>query len=495
MGTRRRRRSAALVLVAGHPGHGSSSCLVAAAGFVVVAQRRQRQLGLLAAIGATDRHLRLVMLANGVVVGRRRRGGRRRRSAFVGWIVAGAARSKRPAGTGSTASTLPWWLIGAGHGARRGHRDGGGLVAGPDRGPRPVMLALSARRPGPSRSTARSLARRAVPRPRLRRPRGRLDPRRDDANAAAAHRRHRWPSSSGSCFASPLAIRALAAVAAAGLPFAARLALRDLARHQARSAAALAAISLGLGIAVAIVVIATAAEPAADEGNLSDRQLLVRIGDEEQVISRNGRPPSSPELAGGGRPVRRHPRRPRRRPPRRGREPRRSRGHERPGRATRRHLGRARRARQHRDAGPLYVATPALLDHLGIDLASVGRDTSSSPRAPGDLRFVNLSNDQGRRGPAEPRRPRLADRRPRLHLGPESLIPPEEVVGGVGRRPAAAWLVESEAPLAAADLARARSMAAASGHDRSRRGRRTGWPPPARWPPRPASSWPSASWP
>ena len=44
-------------------------CLIAAAGFVVVAHRRQRQLGLLAAIGATERHLRLVMLANGAIVG------------------------------------------------------------------------------------------------------------------------------------------------------------------------------------------------------------------------------------------------------------------------------------------------------------------------------------------------------------------------------------------------------------------------------------------
>src|SRR5439155_17801246 len=43
--------------------------LVATAGFVVVAQRRTRQLGMLAAIGATGRHLRLVMLVNGAAVG------------------------------------------------------------------------------------------------------------------------------------------------------------------------------------------------------------------------------------------------------------------------------------------------------------------------------------------------------------------------------------------------------------------------------------------
>src|SRR4051812_6808864 len=43
--------------------------LLAVAGFTVMAQRRQRALGMLAAIGATARHVRLVMLANGAVVG------------------------------------------------------------------------------------------------------------------------------------------------------------------------------------------------------------------------------------------------------------------------------------------------------------------------------------------------------------------------------------------------------------------------------------------
>ena len=43
--------------------------LVAAAGFAVVAQRRLRQLGMLAAVGATQKHLRLVLLTNGAIVG------------------------------------------------------------------------------------------------------------------------------------------------------------------------------------------------------------------------------------------------------------------------------------------------------------------------------------------------------------------------------------------------------------------------------------------
>ena len=67
----------------------------------------------------------------------------------------------------------------------------------------------------------------------------------------------RWPRRRGAC------------------PFAPRLALRDLVRYQARAAAALAAITLGLGISVAVVAIAKANESRQDEGNLSDRQLLI----------------------------------------------------------------------------------------------------------------------------------------------------------------------------------------------------------------------------
>jgi putative ABC transport system permease protein len=96
----------------------------------------------------------------------------------------------------------------------------------------------------------------------------------------------------GVLFVCPLAIRSLA-TGARRLPVAARLAMRDLARHQARSSAALAAISLGLGIAVATVVIATAATPTRAQGNLSDRQVLIRTGDDQTVPER-----TPAELAG-----------------------------------------------------------------------------------------------------------------------------------------------------------------------------------------------------
>ena len=62
-----------------------------------------------------------------------------------------------------------------------------------------------------------------------------------------------------------------------------RLALRDLARYQARSGAALAAVTLALGIAATVVVVASAeeAKEAAEPPNLSDRQIRVYLGPSE----------------------------------------------------------------------------------------------------------------------------------------------------------------------------------------------------------------------
>ena len=98
----------------------------------------------------------------------------------------------------------------------------------------------------------------------------------------------------GVVFVSPAAVRALA-VPARRLPFAPRLALRDLARYQARAAAALAAITLGLGISVAVVAIAGANEYRSDEGNLSAQQLLIRFDDPAETSSPD---PTTSELRG-----------------------------------------------------------------------------------------------------------------------------------------------------------------------------------------------------
>ena len=83
----------------------------------------------------------------------------------------------------------------------------------------------------------------------------------------------------GTLLLGPLAIR-LVARAAGRFPIAVRLALRDLARYQARSGSALAAITLALGIAAAVVVVAAAEEgkSAGAPPNLSSRQIRVHTG-------------------------------------------------------------------------------------------------------------------------------------------------------------------------------------------------------------------------
>ena len=81
----------------------------------------------------------------------------------------------------------------------------------------------------------------------------------------------------GMLLLAPLGIRVLAAPARRA-PVAVRLALRDLARYQTRSGAALAAASLAVGIAATIAVTA-AAQQAHDKtlsgGNLPRNQLIV----------------------------------------------------------------------------------------------------------------------------------------------------------------------------------------------------------------------------
>ena len=243
---------------------------VAAAGFVVVAQRRQRQLGMLAAIGATERHLRLVMLANGAVVGVI--------AAVVGAAIGLAVRIaftpalETAAGHRIGRFDLPWWVVGASM-----------LLA--------VVTATAA-----AWLPARNIARLSITQALSARP-TRVKPARRSAMAAGlfiaigatclarAHERTALLIIGGTLaiafgvlFLGPLAIRALAACGAR-LPVVPRLALRDLVRYQARSAAALAAISLSVGIASAVVIAAAPAPVKANAGNLPTDQLIVRIAD------------------------------------------------------------------------------------------------------------------------------------------------------------------------------------------------------------------------
>ena len=254
--------------------------LVAAAGFVVVAQRRQRQLGLLSAIGASSRQLRLVMIMNGAIVGTVAAIGGAILG-VIGWI-ASAPWLESGVNHRIDRFALPWTLMAATL-----------LIA--------VVMATAA-----AWWPARAVSRLSVMAALSGRPSRARPVHRSlvfafalvvcGVGAIAAAR----PTSNhvrplvlvvgllavvvGVVFVSPAAVRALA-VPARRLPFAPRLALRDLARYQARAAAALAAITLGLGISVAVVAIAGANEDRSDEGNLSAQQLLIRFDDPAETSS------------------------------------------------------------------------------------------------------------------------------------------------------------------------------------------------------------------
>jgi putative ABC transport system permease protein len=245
--------------------------LVAAAGFAVIAQRRLRQLGMLAAIGATEKQLRLVLVTNGAVVGAI--------GAVIG-TVAGLALWLAIAPTLEPALdhridrlSLPWPLLAmvvivAVLGATAAAWWPGRTVARV-----PVTLALSARPPRPkpahhSAIVAVLLIAAGIASLVL------SDRSREPLIIAGI-----LATILGTLLLGPLAIR-LFARPARHTPIAVRLALRDLVRYQARSGAALAAITLALGIAAAVVVVAAAEERKVDAEppNLSDRQIRVYTG-------------------------------------------------------------------------------------------------------------------------------------------------------------------------------------------------------------------------
>jgi putative ABC transport system permease protein len=255
--------------------------LVAAAGFVVIAQRRLRQLGMLAAIGATEKHLRLVMVANGAVIGAIAAiiG---TSLALLGWILA-VPSLEGAVGHRIDRFDVPWWLIGTSMVLSVVTATAAAWWPARAVARIPIVSALSGRPPRPQ------LARRsaALAGPLLVVGIGSLVLADDPLDG--------WINVIliiagtvalilGVVSVGPLAIRVLAAMAPRS-SVAVRLAIRDLARYQARSAAALAAISLALGIAAAIVIATSAALYAtAAEGNLSDSQLMVRIGGDKPPI-------------------------------------------------------------------------------------------------------------------------------------------------------------------------------------------------------------------
>jgi putative ABC transport system permease protein len=250
--------------------------LIAAASFVVIAHRRMRQLGMLAAIGATEQQLRLVTLVNGTLTGAIAAVAGAG-IGFAGWIST-APLVENAVGYRVDEFGVPLWLIASGM-----------LLA---------VVAGTAAAWWPARSVARVPAVRALsgrpPEPRPARRAAALAAIFAVAGVAClalggdlvGETAVNWTNAVlivagtvavalGMLLACPLAIRGLAACAGR-LPVAVRLAVGDLARHRARSSAALAAISLALAIVVAIIASATAAQATSGEGNLADNQLLIR---------------------------------------------------------------------------------------------------------------------------------------------------------------------------------------------------------------------------
>lgn len=243
--------------------------LVATAAFITLAQRRLRQLGLLAAIGTTQRQLRLVVVANGLLLGVAAAAAGA--AAGLGLWFAAAPRMEAAVGYRIDPTNLPVWTIGA-------------AVA-------LVILVSATAAWWPARQIARIPVTRALS--------GRPAP------PTAAHGSTAlalvlttagvialvWGGQyavvlvagtlatvAGVLLLAPLLLRGAGATAR-WLPVAMRLALRGLVRYRARAAAALAAISLAVGVPAAVVVTASAAELDADEGNLAADQLLVWTSD------------------------------------------------------------------------------------------------------------------------------------------------------------------------------------------------------------------------
>ena len=230
--------------------------LVSVAGFSVMAQRRLRALGMLSAIGATERNLRLVMITGGLVVGVA--------AALAGAVLGFAAwiayvpALQQATGHVVDAANLPWWAFATGvvfaiaTSVLASRRPAKTMAAVP------VVAALSGR-PAPPKAVHRS----ALPGVIV-----------FAGGVACLAFTGGWTGAGGGSHAllllvglvavivgilllAPLFVSVLAAGAGPRLPVAVRIALRDLVRYRARSGAALAATTFAVFLAMAICLVAS----------------------------------------------------------------------------------------------------------------------------------------------------------------------------------------------------------------------------------------------
>ena len=219
--------------------------LVAVAGFTVMAQRRLRALGMLSSLGATGRHIQLVMVANGAAVGT---------AAVAAGSVAGFAAwlayvPHLQAATGHVIDplALPWGVIITGMvlavitamlAARQPARAAARV---------PVVAALSGHPPRAKavhRSARAGLTALAGGLALLLLSGG------GRGGGPGAQLIGLIATSAGMCLLTGVCVTALGGAAGPRLPVAVRIALRDLARYRARSGAALAAVSFAVFLAM-----------------------------------------------------------------------------------------------------------------------------------------------------------------------------------------------------------------------------------------------------
>jgi putative ABC transport system permease protein len=431
--------------------------LIASAGFVVLAQRRLRSLGMLSALGATERHVRLVTLLNGTLVGVVAAG-----IGTIAGLLAWAAATGRVEGAAGhriNGLSVPWWLIATGMGLAVVTATAAAWWPARAMARIPTVQALSMRPPKPKpvhRSAVVAvllilagvgcfaLAREVEPGPMGSAP---IYPWLIIAGTLAIP--------IGVLLVAPLAVRA-AGRWTGRLPVAGRLALRDLGRYQARAGAALAAISLALGVPVAVVVAASAAERGPAEGNLSDRQLMIRfdgaflgagltggeldtldarIAEFAATLDHAGVTPLdvavNPDVPPEVGPL----------------------GTVRPPVA----LFRQNPGDEHAEGVPLYVATPELLEAVGADPGATDRHELFTPDTDADLRLFSTKMDHTPVSDAAP----ITD--PAYDSLPDSFISPSAVRAHGWEWARTGWLVESARALTGEQRDAARQLALEAG--------------------------------
>jgi putative ABC transport system permease protein len=257
--------------------------LVSVASFSVLAQRRVRALGMLSAIGATERNLRLVMVVNGLLVGAA--------AALVGAAAGLAAwfayvpTLQQATGHVVGRANLPWWAFAVGIAFAIATSVLASRRPAQTIAQVPVVAALAGR-PTPPRAVHRS----ALP--------GAIVFAFGLFCLAFAGGLAGPPGGgqgrppllllggvigviAGIFLLTPLGISVLTAGAYPRLPVAVRIALRDLVRYRARSGAALAAITFAMFLAVVICLVGSERinNPLSPSGpNLSSSQLVITAG-------------------------------------------------------------------------------------------------------------------------------------------------------------------------------------------------------------------------